>query len=105
MPGPGIAAIITAASRNSERFALPIANAIAAGRTPPPVRARSSSAKPGTAPVHQPRPALRGDGGRCTGAVPGFADEDRARAGGGVLPVAIALAMDSACLLYTSPSP
>ena len=40
---------------------------------------------------HQPRPALRRDGGRRAGAVSALADEDRAGAGGRVLPGAVAL--------------
>ena len=40
---------------------------------------------------HQPRPALRRDGGRRAGAVPGVCDEERAGAGGGVLPGAVVL--------------
>ena len=40
---------------------------------------------------HQPRPAFRRDGGRRAGAVSCLADEDRAGAGGGVLPGTLAL--------------
>ena len=47
---------------------------------------------------HQPRPALRRDGGRRAGAVSGLADEDRAGAGGGVLPGTVALSAPSAVI-------
>ena len=48
----------------------------------------------------QPRPALRRDGRRCTGAVSGLANEDRAGAGGGVLPGTVALSAPSAVIPY-----
>src|SRR6187431_2972228 len=56
-------------------------------------RYRADDKTPRAGRHHQPRPALRRDGGRCAGAVSGLADEDRAGAGGGVLSGAVALGM------------
>src|SRR5579859_2597406 len=66
MPGPGTAATISAAMRNSEKSADAGTNATAPGRTRRPAPARSSSPRPETAPAHQP-PSRRnaGHGSTC----------------------------------------
>ena len=50
----------------------------------------------------QPRPALRRDGRRRAGAIPGLADEDRARAGRGVLSGTVALSGSDKCVGWQS---